>query len=689
MAFAQSGDSEKFGRYRKIRPLAAGGMASVYVAEAEGVGGFSLPVALKIIHPHMAMQAEFVQSFLDEARLGAMLRHPNIVKTLDCGLQDGVPFLAMELIEGQPLSSVLNLMRRREQQLDPDLVLQLMIQVCHGLHAAHRATDRDGRPLHLVHRDLKPSNLLLDEHGIKITDFGIARASSNAQQTLYTGVIRGTYRYMSPEQAWGKRGISFQSDIFALGLILFECLTLEPLYALIPGEYDAPDAALLRMAQDANVESRLESLPETPFYGRLEGILRKALHKDPARRFSSAEEMGEALENLRIHLAAPRALSKWLQTVLQDPALKPQPVKQPLHELLPKPLATTKLPEAGPLPSEETTELATEISHKAGTSEAGGALTTPSSPGSSGGRPPAAVLNVLSRPSVSKPGEQHPSQGPLFPEPNISQTYAPRVVTSPVANVSQSISPSTSKPAAWESRKPLLIGAVVLIFLGGSLWALRPWQGAETAAAVATLPVLSAPATPVAVVAATSAPVSAETAPSDPATTGVKVVPASDPAAVSASDPATVSVSPAGEKSTTAQSSVKSPASAVESTSKKSEKPTRTGVVSAMRAESKPAPANSQSNVGELRTSSPDSQESASADQEGILYINSTPEGAQVAINGKKRVTPVEAWAFPAGKVMLTLRFGDGVELSTQATLEAGQTLRCLGRREQETFRCR
>jgi len=304
-----------FGRYRLLEKIGQGGMAVVYRAEVLGIGGFSRGVALKVLHAHMAESPEFSRLFISEARLGGYLAHPNVVATLDFGQHDGRLYLAMELVDGPTLEQVLRLHALSGAPPPLDITFQILAQVCRGLQYAHSATDPRGRPLHLVHRDLKPSNILISRHGIvKVADFGVARSESNVAQTQCAGALRGTPLYLSPEQAWGRKDLDHRADLFSLGLVLFEMLTLSPLYRA-----DTPER-VLRNAQDARVEDALTEIPVGPFQPLLREFLTTALARDPGERFQSASAMGEALEKLSDAVPGRTNLATWLETLLENGA---------------------------------------------------------------------------------------------------------------------------------------------------------------------------------------------------------------------------------------------------------------------------------------------------------------------------------------------------------------------------------
>lgn len=302
-------DSASFGRMKVIRLLGRGGMASVYLAEMRGDNGFKRRVALKVIEMSRTGTGLHLETwFANEARLGGLLRHDHIASTLDFGRTEGMLYLAMEYVDGPSLDDVQSTLRREGATMPPDIALQIFDQLCEGMEFAHRARSEDGEPLRVVHRDLKPSNLMFTAGGtLKICDFGISRAASNEDQTKRSGVIKGTYRYMSPEQAYGHRELDHRSDLFSMAAILYEMLAGCALYTA------AVEGLLLRAAQDADVQGRIDALPSTlPERALFQRFFQRALAAEPAARFQSASEMQEALEPIVQHLPRTQKLKRWL-----------------------------------------------------------------------------------------------------------------------------------------------------------------------------------------------------------------------------------------------------------------------------------------------------------------------------------------------------------------------------------------
>ncbi|MCE9673791.1 protein kinase [Myxococcus stipitatus] len=276
-----------YGQYVLVRKLAEGGMAEIFLAKLLGTDGFERNVVIKRMLPHLSNIPDFVEMFRDEARLAAKLAHPNIVQIHELGFTEGCYYICMEYLAGEDFSTTLRLAGRRRQYLPFTVVLRVLIDAARGLHYAHEFANEMGQPLHIVHRDISPSNLYLTYQGqVKVLDFGIAKAESRLVNTR-TGVVKGKYMYMAPEQAKGEE-VDRRSDVFALGVSLFEALThvrpfsrendLAVLNALLHGEFKRPR----------------ELRPDLPV--ELEAVILKAMSPFPDGRHATAEEFAEELE---------------------------------------------------------------------------------------------------------------------------------------------------------------------------------------------------------------------------------------------------------------------------------------------------------------------------------------------------------------------------------------------------------
>jgi len=220
----------QLGRYEILCQLATGGMAAVFIARAQGVAGFERLVAVKVLHPHLAHEEEFISMFLDEARLAARIRHPNVVATQDISDTEGDGFfLVMDYIEGDHLGSLLGKSARQGKRIPQNITARLLIDALTGLSAAHSLLDENGQPLNIVHRDISPHNILVGTDGIgRLTDFGVAKAEVRMSSTR-AGQFKGKLSYMAPEQA-STGNCDQRSDLFAMGIILWESLTARRLF---------------------------------------------------------------------------------------------------------------------------------------------------------------------------------------------------------------------------------------------------------------------------------------------------------------------------------------------------------------------------------------------------------------------------------------------------------------------------
>ncbi len=280
------------GRYELLHRLGHGGMATVYLGRAVGTAGFEKLVAVKVIHPHLANEPDFVEMFLDEARIAARIRHPHVVEILDLGREDDVFFMVMEYVEGDTLASLVKELRKAGELLPVAVVLQVVADACEGLAAAHDLVDPDGVPYHLVHRDVSPHNLLVGLDGrVRVVDFGIMKAAGKRSTTL-TGQLRGKLPYMSPEQARGQP-IDRRTDLFALGAVLWELCTNERLFA---GETDSEILTRVCDCQVPEITTLRNDLPP-----ELVRVVQRSLAPDLERRYRDAHEM---LRDVRAALRA-------------------------------------------------------------------------------------------------------------------------------------------------------------------------------------------------------------------------------------------------------------------------------------------------------------------------------------------------------------------------------------------------
>ena len=278
--------ARSLGSYRLLHKLGTGGMAEVYLAERDDPSGRVEHVVLKAILPHLAEDERFVGMFLREARVAALLDHPNIVRVHDVSILDGRPCIVMEFLRGRDLWHVLSRFGKRGVAVSPEPAAAVIAQAAFGLDYAHRWADEEGRSLDLVHRDISPHNLFLTREGdVRVLDFGIAKTAYQQQQTE-AGLIKGKLAYMAPEQARGL-DVDGRADQFALGVILWEALVGARLFAR-----DDPLQTLNALfSLDVPRPSSLRPGPPAA----LEDIVMRALERDPTDRFGSCEELGLAL----------------------------------------------------------------------------------------------------------------------------------------------------------------------------------------------------------------------------------------------------------------------------------------------------------------------------------------------------------------------------------------------------------
>src|ERR671933_994364 len=303
-------------RYRVQRRIGSGGMADVYLADDAQLGR---EVALKVLHRRFARDREFVERFRREASSAAGLQHPHVVGVYDRGEFDGTYYIAMEYLEGRSLKEIV----QEEGPLDPERAIDFVVQILQAARFAHQRG--------VIHRDIKPHNVIVDDEGrVKVTDFGIARAG--ASDMTETGSIMGTAQYLSPEQAQAQ-AVSPRSDLYSIGVMLYELLT-----GRVPFGGDSAVTIALKQVNEHPVPPSAFNAAVTP---ELEGVVMRALQKDPARRFPDAQAFMDALDNAR-------------QTLGDETTVAAQPTAvEPLVPLAP---VNGDVPPPEPLVAEEEAE---------------------------------------------------------------------------------------------------------------------------------------------------------------------------------------------------------------------------------------------------------------------------------------------------------------------------------------------
>lgn len=301
----------QLGPYELVDRLAVGGMAEIYLARASGVQGFNKEYVLKLIHPKYVGDHEFIQMLVDEAKLVAALTHPNVAQVIDLGLDGESYYILMEYVRGKDLYQVLNTAWDLGFNLPIPMCLSVARDICSGLYYAHhKRSPETGRPLNIVHRDISPQNVIVSYNGeAKILDFGVAKAALGARPETRAGIIKGKFRYMSPEQAWGEQ-LDGRSDLFSVGLCLYEMICGETAY-----DDDGDMQKMLLRMRDAQFvppsRHRAEVDPE------LEAIIMKALARNRDDRYPTCHAFEVALTTY-LHRHYPGFTRMDVTTVMQE-----------------------------------------------------------------------------------------------------------------------------------------------------------------------------------------------------------------------------------------------------------------------------------------------------------------------------------------------------------------------------------
>ncbi|HEY5944024.1 MAG TPA: serine/threonine-protein kinase [Kofleriaceae bacterium] len=312
----------RLGRYELIKTLARGALTDLLLGRASGMEGFQRYVAIKLLRPEFANQESTFESFVNEARLAAVLHHHNIVQVHDIGEDGGQPYFAMEYVHGIDLRTLLAKLAKRNEQLPLQHVVSIVASAAAALHHAHEQRGPDGQPLGIVHRDVSPGNVLVGFDGnVKVVDFGIAKAAIKTIQSD-AGVLKGQAPYMSPEQCAGKP-VDRRSDVFALGIVLYELATVRRLFK--------GASEFLTMSAVVNAEVPKPSQYRRDIPPQLEAIMLKALAREPSKRFQTAGDMSLALDKIASTVgvgASTTALANYMRLQFGDqkePWLMQQP----------------------------------------------------------------------------------------------------------------------------------------------------------------------------------------------------------------------------------------------------------------------------------------------------------------------------------------------------------------------------
>ncbi len=314
-----------FGKYLLMERVAAGGMAEVFRAKQAGASGFQKVMAIKRILPQVAEDRDFIEMFIDEAKITGQLTHPNICPIYELGKIGEIHYIALEYVWGKDLLQIINRFRKQRKTMPHDMVAYIGAQMSEGLEYAHKKLDRQGKPLGIIHRDVSPQNVLVSyEGGVRVIDFGIAKAASRSTATQ-AGVLKGKFGYMSPEQVRGLP-IDHRSDVFAVGTCLWELATCDRLFL---GESDFATLERVRHATVPKIRVSVPGFPE-----ELEKIILKALARDPFDRWQNAGDLQEALQRYLATLQPPYGppkLSAWMRSAF-EPEMSQESARQQAFE---------------------------------------------------------------------------------------------------------------------------------------------------------------------------------------------------------------------------------------------------------------------------------------------------------------------------------------------------------------------
>ena len=329
MAPAGEAEGTPFGPYILLKRVATGGMAELFLAKKRGVEGFEKTLAIKRILPHLSDNQEFITMFIDEAKVAARLTHPNIVQIFDMGRIDGDYYIAMEYVPGKDLRAILRRAQELQRPVPIEIAVIVAIHLCAALDYAHRARDDQGHPLRIVHRDVSPPNVLISYDGdIKLTDFGVAKAAVKVHVTL-SGALKGKVLYMAPEQA-NLQPVDARSDIYSLGVVLYEMLAgRNPFY-----ERGDTELTVLEKVRQGRVPPIRTFRPDVP--EALVQVLEKALQPDPARRYASARELQQDLEDFLVRRGIPNStlyVARFIRELFPEEAGPVDEIQEKLRHL--------------------------------------------------------------------------------------------------------------------------------------------------------------------------------------------------------------------------------------------------------------------------------------------------------------------------------------------------------------------
>jgi len=446
-----------FGRYLLLDRINVGGMAEVYLGKAFGVEGFERLLAIKRILPNMADDDEFINMFVDEARIAVQLSHANIVQVYELGRFEGQYYIAMEYVSGKDLRQLLDVYRKRNEVLPISTAAFIASKICDGLDYAHRKADPSGRPLNLIHRDVSPQNILVGYEGaVKVTDFGIAKAEDRASKTQ-AGVLKGKFGYMSPEQVRGL-DTDHRSDVFAVGILLYEMITGKRLFI---GE---SDFSTLEKVRNAEVPLPTTHNPNIP--PALEQVMMKALARERDERYAWASDLADDLQQFLIeenNIYNGKKLAALLKSEFVDDiekerarieeSMKVQPPSEMADQLASGVKATAQAPHGGPdVRGEKTMIFETSSSAPANSAGTG-----------SFSKAPTQISPEASRSRPSNTGKTSPKAKLVEVPTGVSKSGARVKSSTNVSRLSQVSRLSKAQAAAAQTNKnlPIIIVASV------------------------------------------------------------------------------------------------------------------------------------------------------------------------------------------------------------------------------------
>lgn len=434
------------GRYRLLSRLAVGGMAEIFLAKVEGIGGFEKVVVVKRMIPQYAEDPVLVRMFMDEARLLAKLDHPNITQVHDVGTQGGQYYFAMEFVHGEDLRAITRAAALNGVSLGDSVIASIISNAAKALHYVHEKCADDGRSLNIVHRDVSPSNVLVGFNGtVKLADFGVAKWDDQQTSTTH-GTLKGKLAYMSPEQAKGA-AVDRRSDIFSLGVLMFELFTGTRLFQ------GATEMAILEQVTSGATPNPTRRRPDLP--KSIEAVILRALAPLPHDRFATAQDLARVLDVFVASDPQPcdpqtistlltklfsQKLATWHEAEQGGLTLAEHLARLPVAEVLPVLTADANIDDNNTKPAASNGER--RIQSPLGTNTRWAAMLAWSA---------GAIICVVTVTSALWPNSR--------PAPTRSQTPvqvpAAEQPTQPTANISTPTAKDTNQPAAVAALRPL------------------------------------------------------------------------------------------------------------------------------------------------------------------------------------------------------------------------------------------